>query len=226
MHSNRTETPRNTASTRWKAWKRQLITRTSHVRIISSDKEERRKCSWKSEAPLLPYSPRVTRNPVFHPSGLHPNARCSVARFIESSLGRCNGTRNARRCCASPYVSSPPARLSPTSLRAHLHARHAGDRFPSKQTHDNGTQPDPPLSRIPPRFFQQPSPRPTSPVQIYEAGHAEFLNYSTVKFGGEQVVYYPAPGAGSQPWKNSGGKSKREFSVWKGKISFFFLKIG
>lgn len=83
-------------------------------------------------------------------------------RFIESSLGRCNGTRNASLLRVS-LVSSPPARLSSalSSSRAHLpHAPHLhtatderatpADRFPSgsKQTRvddgddddDNGTR--------------------------------------------------------------------------------------
>lgn len=156
-------------------------------------------------------------------------------RFIESSLGRCNGTRNASLLRVS-LVSSPPARLSSalSSSRAHLpHAPHLhtatderatpADRFPSgsKQTRvDDGDDDDDNGTRIfvswTPAlvffFFCVASPSVPPPLlafskrrsnrlpfqrAIYEAGHAEFLNYSQVpvKFvGGSRPFVRPTRG--------------------------------
>lgn len=152
-------------------------------------------------------------------------------RFIESSLGRCNGTRNASLLRVSP-VSSPPARLFGLLLsrtRAHLpHAphlhTHARTNVPRRPTgfhrapnkhastdddddDDNGTRIV--AFREPPFFFLpfdsastfrlfEPSIEPTPlPRAIYEAGHAEFLNYSQVpvKFvGGTRPFVRPTRG--------------------------------
>lgn len=152
-------------------------------------------------------------------------------RFIESSLGRCNGTRNASLLRVSP-VSSPPARLFGLLLsrtRAHLphaphlhtHARTNAPRRPTgfhrapnkhastddDDDDDNGTRIV--AFREPPFFFLpfdsastfrlfEPSIEPTPlPRAIYEAGHAEFLNYSQVpvKFvGGTRPFVRPTRG--------------------------------
>lgn len=153
-------------------------------------------------------------------------------RFIESSLGRCNGTRNASLLRVSP-VSSPPARLFGLLLsrtRAHLphaphlhtHARTNAPRRPTgfhrapnkhastddDDDDDNGTRIV--AFREPPCFFFlpfdsastfrlfEPSIEPTPlPRAIYEAGHAEFLNYSQVpvKFvGGTRPFVRPTRG--------------------------------
>lgn len=152
-------------------------------------------------------------------------------RFIESSLGRCNGTRNASLLRVSP-VSSPPARLFGLLLsrtRAHLphaphlhtHARTNASRRPTgfhrapnkhastddDDDDDNGTRIV--AFREPPFFFLpfdsastfrlfEPSIEPTPlPRAIYEAGHAEFLNYSQVpvKFvGGTRPFVRPTRG--------------------------------
>lgn len=126
----------------------------SNLAFVQQAGEERRGPVLLEESgPLLSSRHEESCFPSIHPSihGGFTLMRDGDAawrfRFIESSLGRCNGTRNASLLRVSP-VSSPPARLFGLLLsrtRAHLpHAPHLHtharatptDRFPSgsKQT--------------------------------------------------------------------------------------------
>lgn len=106
----------------------------SNLAFVQQAGEERRGPVLLEESgPLLSSRHEESCFPSIHPSihggfTLMRNGDAAWRfRFIESSLGRCNGTRNASLLRVSP-VSSPPARLFGLLLsrtRAHLpHAPH------------------------------------------------------------------------------------------------------